>query len=71
MAEEQIEQIPLSDWTDQDLLTNELAESLLEKEIEQEETTLASLGEAEAAPVRRRIAAMRSAQESARARRSK
>lgn|GEM_PF-4242789 len=62
------EQIPRPDWVDQDLLTNELAESLLDKEIAEEEARLSSLTETDAIRVRARIAAMKRAQASARAR---
>ena len=71
MVDEEIEQIPQPDWVDQDLLTNELAESLLDKEIAEEEARLPSLTEAQAIPVRARIAAMQRAQAIARARQDK
>jgi hypothetical protein len=66
---EPVEQIPASDWTDMDLLTRELADELLQREIAAETEVLsrtrndASLSEAErAASVElraRRIDAMR------------
>ena len=66
---EPVEQIPASDWTDMDLLTRDLADELLQREIAAEANVLsrnrndASLSEAErAASVElrtRRIDAMR------------
>ena len=67
-VDDENEQIPRPDWVDQDLLTNELAESLLDKEIAEEEARLSSLTETDAIRVRARIAAMKRAQASARAR---
>ncbi|MDT2005502.1 hypothetical protein FXW78_13500 [Rhodococcus opacus] len=64
--EEPIEQLPQADWVDQDLLTRDLAGSLLDEEIAAESDRLARLGRGESgddivmsrADMERRLAAM-------------
>ncbi|NNH70846.1 hypothetical protein HLB23_13395 [Nocardia uniformis] len=64
--EEPIEQLPYSDWVDQDLLTRELAGDLLDEEIAAERERLARLERGESgddivlsrADTQRRLAAM-------------
>lgn len=64
--DEPIEQLPYADWVDQDLLTRDLASSLLDEEIAAERDRLARLDRGERgddivmsrADIERRLAAM-------------